>query len=390
MPNVPVQDGGGRGGGGFGGVDPFLVIQPTSPLNLGNITIAAPTDFVVTLKNGGNGSITLFSINFSDPQFSVVSALPLTFATSHALTLRITPVGAGAKTCNLTFNNDGSFSQVHYVVNANAVDPAAQGIPKIVMLDPTLPIGQMPTAKVDNTSTTSIGVKNVGGVAFNVTGATITAGGTFFALTPPVALPVTLNPGDVVYFPVVFSPNDIGVFTGNLRFTTDLLAPLNQLNVALSGLSVPFFSVSVLDNANRMILFGFDGELKFPETNIYNYANGDSVLEFNGALWQGHGQEKTIERLEVLYENIGVCTGLKCELIALRPSVDPDHYDAVSKTISIGTVLADSSDRSAYFDLTASGEILLLRLTRLSNTGPCSLTGVVPHFADRGEKVENV
>lgn len=394
MTAVPVPDGGGRGGGGGGGIEPTLIVQPTTPLNLGNITSAAPTDFALTLKNPGSsaGDVELSSINFSNAEFTCTDTLPLFIgATPITLHLRITPTSVGAKTCNLTLNNDGSNPQVHYTVNANAIDPTGQGIPTIIMQDPTLPIGQMPTAMANSTSTATLGVRNDGGAAFNITAAVITTGGTWFALSPAVALPVTLNPTDIVYFPIVFSPDDIGVFAGNLRFTTDLLAPLNTVNVALSGLSVPFFAVSILNNANRVILFGFDGgELKFPETNIYNYANGDSVLEFNGSLWQEFGQEKTIERLEIFYENIGVCTGLKCELIALRPSISADHYDIVTKTITIGTSVADDSDRSAFVDLTASGEILLLRITRLSNTGPCSITGILPHFAARGEKVENV
>jgi len=389
----PTPDGGGRGGGGFDN-DPTLVVSPVSPYNLGNVSSTVPTDFVVTLKNQGGGtgtSITVSGINFSSGEWTCTEALPFTFARIHTLHLRITPVGLGAKTVTLTINNDGSSGAVTYVINAVSLDPFAGGIVHLVSSDPDLPVGQMPTAKTLSTSGTQVGVENVGSAAFDIVAAAITVGGTWFALTPPVVLPITINFGDPpTFFPIVFSPDDIGVFNGTLRFTTDLLAPQLHIDVPLSGLSVPFFAVSVLDNANRVILFAFDGgEIKFIETNNYDYGDRDSFLEFNGTLWSSPGQEKTLERLEIFYENIGV-SSVTAVVTVLRPSQGADHYDVVQGAVTIGTAAADGTDRSAYIDITASGEIMFLSITRLRGTGPCALTAIIPHFADRGEKVENV
>lgn len=387
----PNPDGGGKGGGG-GTLYPTLVITPASPYNLGGVSSAVPTDFTVTLTNGtGSGSITISAINFSDPEWTCTDALPITFSSPFTLHLRLTPTSVGAKTVTITFNNNTSHPQTQYVINATAIDPATQGIPKIVSGSATLPVGQAQITKENTTSAFSVGIKNVGGFAFNVTAAVISVGGTWFVLTPPVTLPVTINPGSTVFFPINFTPNDVGVFNGTLNFTTSLVAPYNSINVPLAGLSVPFIPVSILDNSNRAVMFAFQGgALKFVDTNIYDYQDDDSVLVFNGALWQSFGQEKTIERIEVFYENIGVCQQLVCTLTILRPSITSDSFDVVTKTVSIGTLAADNTDRSQFIDLTGSGELIFLSITRPKAQGPCALTAIVPHFADRGEKVENV
>lgn len=388
---APNPDGGGSGGGS-GTLYPTLVISPVSPYNLGAVSSTVPTDFVVTLSNGaGSGSITISAINFSDPQWTCTDALPITFSSPYTLHLRLTPTSTGAKTVTITLNNNTSKPQVQYVVNATAIDPATQGIPKIVSGSATLPVGQSPTTKENTTSSFSVGVKNVGSIAFNVTAAVITVGGTWFVLTPTVTLPVTINPGATVFFPINFTPNDVGVFNGTLQFTTNLVAPYNTVNVPLAGLSVPFIAVSILDNSSRAVMFSFQGgALKFIDTNVYDYQDDDSVLEFNGSLWNSLGQEKTIERIEVFYENIGVCQQLVCTLTILRPSVGADSFDVVTKTITIGTAAADNTDRSQFVDITGSGELIFLSITRPKAQGPCALTAIVPHFADRGEKVESV
>jgi hypothetical protein len=251
----------------------------------------------------------------------------------------------------------------------------------------------MPTALINNTSGTGVGVTNTGSLAFDINTATITDGGPQFALGPSQpTLPLTVNPGDpATFFPIVFAPDDLGVFNGILHFSTDLLAPQDEVDQPLTGLSIPFFPVSILDNDDRMIMFTFDSnELLFMLIDNFNYEDDDSIIEFNGSLWQQVGQEKTIERLLVYYENIGVCSGLRFDIICLRPSISPDTYDTVTKNISIGTVDATGEDRSAYVDIVASGEILFLRMTRVRDTGPCSILAITPFFADRGEKVENV
>src|SRR6267142_290289 len=365
----PVPDGGGRGGGGFDS-DPTLTVSPPSPYNLGNVSSAVATSFALTLKNSGRGSIQVSGVNFSSGEWSSTDVFPFSYTTTHALNLKLTPAFPGAKTVVITINNDGTITQVKYTINANAVDPATSGIAHVVPLDPTLPVGQMPTTKVDTTGGTSVGVENKGAAPFNITAAAINVGGTWFVLTPAGALPVTKNFGDPpTFFPIAFTPDDLGVFLGNLRFTTNLLAPQNVIDVPLSGLSVPFFAVSILDNVNRVILLAFEGgEIKFIVTNVYDYQDVDSVLEFNGTLWNSPGSEKTIERLQVFYENIGVCEELKFDLTVLRPSMGDDHFDVVTKTIEIGTVLADSSDRSTYVDLTATGEIMFLTITRVKGT----------------------
>lgn len=389
----PVPDGGGRGGGGFDN-DPTLVVSPLSPFNLGNIPQGIATAFNLSLHNGGSRGtqIEILGVNFSDPQWTSIDTFPFTMGGSGTLRLSVTPTALGPITVTITINNDASPSQVKYVINAVSLDPFAGGIVKVVPGDPNLPVGQMITTKVGTTSTTNVGVENVGSAPFDVTAAAITVGSPIFTLVPSVTLPVTINPGDPpTFFPIVFAPTDVGVVTGNLEFTTDLIAPQDTVEVPLSGLGVPFVPVSILDNGNRVILLGFDGgELKFPQINIFDYQELDSVIEFNGTLWNMPGMEKTIERMEVYYENLGVCTGLTLTLTVLRPSMGPDHYDVVSKTISIGTELADETDRSAYFDLTATGEIMFCTLSRTKATGPCSITAVIPHFADRGDKVENV
>lgn len=403
MAGQPNRDGGGGGRGGGGG-GPALTLSPRSPFALGNVSSTTPTDFIV-LASGGPLNIT--GINFSDPvEWSCTDTFPIAVTTSTQIHLRVTPNGTGPRSVTLTFNNTGDQAQVSYVINATAIDPATQGIIQVTPEDPSLPLGQALTTKSGSTTLFGIGLQNVGAVAFHITNLQITSGapqflfpsgsavgwGVLWGLGWGAGLPLTLNPGDPpIFIEIEFAPDDVGIFNGNLEITTDLVAPQNKVEVALSGLSIPFIPVSVLSNVNRTILFGFDsGSNKFLEINTFNYAEQDSVLECNGTLWNNPGMEKTIERMEVYYENVGVCTGLSLTLTVLRPSQGPDAFDVVSKTVTIGTAAADGTDRSQYFDLTASGEIIFLTVTRIKNTGPCILTAFIPHFADRGEKVENV
>jgi hypothetical protein len=116
----------------------------------------------------------------------------------------------------------------------------------------------------------------------------------------------------------------------------------------------------------------------------------DCVLIFNGSVWDKPGYEKNLGRFEVFYEDYGVCTGLKLTIQVWRPSATPPVIDSQTRTISIGTVAADRTEKSAYFDVNMAGELILVTLTRNANTGPVSILGFTPWFIDAGEKVENV
>jgi hypothetical protein len=379
---------------------------PSSPINLGNIPQAVGTNFSLTLVCSANPPVTpstnITAVTPSTAEIVLDSpAVPFTVAPSRAVNFTITPIAAGSQNWAITFASSSTVPNPFIVrVTANVVAPITGGILTCTSGSPPLPLGQAPITTSNTPVTFIINVQNTGTADFHITAISFPTGNPPFSLdaTNP-SLPIDLPPGGPpVGITIDFDPTSYGGSFGEIQFTTDLASPQNEVSVALSGLNNPFIPVSILTGATRAIIIGFSNTPLSAQGVILQLAQGIAnfnfagvgTLVFNGELWNSPGQEKTLERLEIFYENLGVCTGLVASVTVLRPSIAPNSFQTVTDTINIGSLSADGSDRSAYFDLTASGEIAVLTLTRPAGAGPCSITAIGIAISDRGEKVENV
>jgi hypothetical protein len=380
-----------------------LTLAPSSPLNLGNITVAEAFNFVLTFMATG-GSVTVSNITFSDTTIVAASPLPFTLnppaTPSTVFSFTVTPTALGADSVTITVINNTTQAAITYVVNYTAVN-AGSGVVTVVSESPaTLAPGQAPTTVINQTNTYGVGLYNGGSTSVTIDTAAISEGSPTFTLAASgqPTLPYTLNAGDTVYFPVVFAPTESGLQTGQLDFTTSLSPSPGTILANLEGLCVPFIPVSVVSDSIRQIIIGYQtnpnvstGIIQGLLQTVENFnVDAVSTLIFNGTLWNSPGMEKTLERLMIYYENIGACLGLILNVITFRPSLGSDYFQVVTATVNLGTAAADNTDRSAYIDLQASGEIMILQIIRPAGAGACSITGIIPSFADRGEKVENV
>jgi len=378
---MPVFD------GGHPNPNPPQIAVAPSPFPFGNVPQGVATTKALVIDNDGDLVLHVTSITFNNADWTVVGATNFNVpgGGTHSVTVQIFPTIAGADNANITVaSNDPASPSV--VITGTAFSVAVAGGVANVFPQPAN-AGSVKVGKVGSAPVLTI--RNDGGVAFNVTGLTITAGSPTFSLQAPPATPFTLNPGALQTLIVLFSPTALGFQTGNLKIDTNLAAPQDHINVVLQGtgvLLIPFVVLTGLVNAFT-IGFGDGTAVRLVQGNF----NGtqDGTLVFNGVLWGAVVQEKTIQRWYVLYENVGVCS-LTLTVKALRPTIGADSFDTISKTISIGTAAADGSIRSAFFDLQMSGEVLDVTLVRTGASGPCSLVAFVPEIDVKGEKVAGV
>jgi hypothetical protein len=185
-----------------------------------------------------------------------------------------------------------------------------------------------------------------------------------------------------------YNHTELGVVQPTVTFVN---ASIN-LVLPVYASTIYFIPVNVLTGQTSGIVFGFisggnnPGALLNPNPESNNMDQA-SIIVFNGSLWDTPGSEKTIYRLEVFYKNVGQCTLI---LVLKAWQQQTQSYDTKTDTITIGDVSADLSERSAYFDIEATGEIVEATLVRNSNAGPMCLLAFSPSIQDRGEKVEAV
>jgi hypothetical protein len=384
-PSGPVPDGGGGGGGG-GQRGPFLVITP-DPITFGNVAAGVAAFAGVILRClGNNGPIGIQSILISgNASFTTVPPLPTEIAQGASASFQIKCLDAnvdGAITGSLNITADDGAHSDSITATIVASVPLQPTPGKIVFPNPQ---------KVGTPSAPqALVVKNTTGGVISISAVTFSNPDFGYSGTPPT-FPISINAGATFQFNLIMTPSALGNIIGNMTIVNN--AGAGDVVVSIQGFSVLLIPVGIVQNATRGILLGFTypsiNRLKQLDPLDFN-SDQDVFFALNGPLWDKPGEEKTIERVEVLYENVGLCTGLKILLNQFRPSLVPPSFDSVTQIITIGDASASGSDMSAFFDITATGEILTFTVFKLAGTGPASIIGIIPHFVDRGEKVESV
>jgi hypothetical protein len=436
---------GGEGGGG-GGVVP-VEISLDNPTDFGQAVVGTTKSITGTLYNpsaflaGATLAITgpsPFAFSLTPP--TLFSMPPYSFTTFQ---VNFTPPSPGPFTSILRLTQGVTFpldtQLIGQGVPAGGGGGAGSGIISINPLALSFSCTKVTTSSVEMTFT----ICNIGGGPFDITSITLGVGTDFTLSTTPQALmalrvyqvnrvrrfinhyfyqssltpsvrqvsgikrssypthytqakaqyPLTLPPGACITIGVKFTPTILGLLKEIVNIQTNLGA--NPFTVSLSGLSTLLCPIAIVTGAVRELILAFITGAGVVTHKVLSSANLNSTeastLIFNGAVWKQPGSERTMQRLEVFYENLGVATltaTLTCLRAVVGPPANPDFVDTVVKTITIGTAAADGSERSEFFDFTASGEILELKITRPANGGQVSIIGFIPHFAPRGEKVE--
>lgn len=374
-----------------------LVLTPASPINLGNVVVAATATANVVVQNTGTGALTVTVVAAPGAEWSLggVPALPVTLLPqgSFTITVNLTPTGAGAKATTLTVSWDDAYGvepDATLAVTGTGIAPGTH----IGSVNPAALV--CATIQVGHSHTYGLILTNVGSAAFQVTGLALTTG-TQFSINPPIATPFTLNPGDTKDIDILFAPTTVGALADTLTITTDLAG---NILVSLQGLCLLVLPIAIcVNNDRRVWLGGFDntGLAGKPAPLIVTPDSYDSdqagAVVFNGAIWQGMGAEKTLMRLGFYYENFGVAT-LTGQVSVNRPQSaspsNPDTFQVVPFSIVLGTALADGTERYAEVDCVATGELITLSLARAASSGPVSIEAIIPYFEPRGEKVRDV
>lgn len=430
------------GAGDGGGTAPEFSISPLGPYSFGNTVPGTPVNMVLTITNNGDANLVVSSITLGgDSVFSKSGiSLPKTITPGHntTFTLTFSPVTAGSFNGTISIVHNASGSPYNSTMSGSASSPAGTGVLSITPSQEVFP----DTVAGTTSSPMYVVLSNIGQGPLTITGLSLQVGTNFTitvqpqnfitrrliptwkkvkgkissymymsSLTPVVrriptrprrklswtsygaihsGLPIILAPGASIQVGIVFNPTTLGVLTDSFLIQTNLQG--SPYSVPLQGNGVLLIPVAVITNNTRILLWAYVTQAvavthQQMSSTDFNSENA-STLILNGALWNKPGEEKTLERVEIFYENFGVAT-ITVSVTSFRPSGGADNFQTVSKSVTLGTALADGTERSTFADLTISGEILTLSVTRAALGGPVSLIAFQPHFQKRGEKVES-
>lgn len=205
-----------------------LGVNPLS-LDFGSVPVASNKTSTVTATNNGSSDITVSSVTFSAPQFTLSQpTIPVTIAAGQSSTLSVTfaPTAVGTISGSMTITSNASNSPA--TVSLSGAGVAAGQLSE----SPTsLSFGSLP---IGNTQTLSATLTNVGNSSVTLSQANATGAGFSVSGLP---LPLTLAVGQSTSFNVVFAPQASGTVNGNVALISDAInSPLN-LPVSGNGLA---------------------------------------------------------------------------------------------------------------------------------------------------------
>ncbi|HTA22158.1 MAG TPA: choice-of-anchor D domain-containing protein [Terriglobales bacterium] len=198
-----------------------------SPLTLdsGSVPMGSNKTLTVTATNNGTADITVSSVTFSAPQFTLSKpTIPVSIAAGQSATLSVVfaPTGAGSVAGSMTITSNASNSSM--VV---ALQGAGVGSGQLSESPATLNFGSL---TLGNNQTLAETLTNVGNSSVTISQATVTEAG--FTLSG-WSLPLTLAVGQSTNFNVVFAPQASGTVNGSVTVVSDAIN--SPLSLAISG-----------------------------------------------------------------------------------------------------------------------------------------------------------
>lgn len=188
------------------GRSPICTVTPTS-LSFGVVRIGQRADLPVVIGNLGNEPLVITRVDSTDPQFGVVSALPLSVEPGAVQTLLVgfTPAAIRLQTATLRLiSNDPDSSRCVLIAQGIGQGPVCQAPGEVN-------IGDVPLLQ---TGIGVVTVSNAGDESLLIT--SISIDNPAFRLQP-TSLPVVLAPGASLPFFVAFSPVRVGEATALMR-----------------------------------------------------------------------------------------------------------------------------------------------------------------------------
>jgi hypothetical protein len=207
-----------------------VAANPAS-VNFGSAVVGSTQTQTETLTNSGNSTVTISQATVNGTGFSYTGlTLPLTLAPNQSTTFGVafTPTNAGANDAILSIAVSGSSTTVDIALSGNGTSASTGAT--LAAIPVSLNFSDVQTGK---NQTQTVIIQNTGGA--NATISQVTASGAGFSVSG-VNLPVTLPPGQTASFTVIFAPQSIGNFSGNLSVDSNASNP--TLNIALSGSAI--------------------------------------------------------------------------------------------------------------------------------------------------------
>ena len=222
---------------GLSGSTPDLSVSYTLP-STGNVTplisgstllfpdtlvnATATVTISVTNRGNGSGSISVISVTGAAFQPLGLPILPINVSpgASFQFLIRYGPKQAQLDTGTLQMTLGGNpFTatlQGNAIASSFSYQVVRSNVPQTILPGQTI---SFPDTKIAQKSAVDIAVTNTGSAAGTIT--SIVISGTGFTVTDGPALPVVLNPNDILTITVTFSPQQPGPATGRLRFNND-------------------------------------------------------------------------------------------------------------------------------------------------------------------------
>jgi Abnormal spindle-like microcephaly-assoc'd, ASPM-SPD-2-Hydin/HYDIN/CFA65/VesB-like, Ig-like domain/Cep192 domain 4 len=264
--------------------DGTLSANPGS-YNFGNQVVGSTSQQTITLKNSGNGTVTINQVSTTGSGFSTngISAGQTIAAGAQAsFTASFAPTTKGSASGMITVSTNASNPTLSIALSGTGTQGALSANPSSVNFGSVL---------VGNSGSVSVTLSNPGTAPISVTAAS--ASGTGFSIGGFTA--GTLNPGETSSFTVTFSPAAANSSTGTVSVISN--APGSPLKINLSGSgtatqsqltispsSVAFNNVNVGSNASQTVTL----------TNT-----GNAALNITAATISGSGYTMTLAPMSI-------------------------------------------------------------------------------------------
>jgi hypothetical protein len=228
------------------GVNAGSIVPSSKSLSFGNVTVGKSQSQNVTLGNPGGSSVTILQASVSSSSFTLSGlTLPVTLAPGQSVpaTINFIPTATGVVNGSISLSGSASLSTKQGASSSKAasssITVSGDGVQAgNVVLSPGS--FDFPNVQVGKSQTIAAALTNTGGSSATISAATVSGAG--FSLSG-ISVPLTLAPGQVANFSVVFTPASAGSATGTLSVTSSTNS--GALTAALAGTGVTAGTLSL-------------------------------------------------------------------------------------------------------------------------------------------------
>jgi len=216
-----------------GNSNPPGVLTPSpASFNFGSVQLGDTKTLPESVANTGSTSLTVSQVSVTGAGFSISGVnLPLTVDPGQRTSFSVSfdPTAAGSSSGNIAFTIAGETAKVNVGLSGDGVTPGTLTANPASFNFGNVQVGshqsQWENLKNTGGSNLTISQANVSGTGFSISG---------------FAPPVTLTPGQIYTFSVIFTPPGAGTDNGSLSLTSDasnptLTVPLTGTGTTLSG-----------------------------------------------------------------------------------------------------------------------------------------------------------